>query len=626
MATGCLLVPIADDPHTQGLFRVARMARRAGIPTHVLPPGSTDEDVFARLHALDSAFLGLSYRLSPEVGAREIERLLVQLDRRGLLHCRDTGRPRKVAAAGLPETMHALEDRQSALPCRVVTVPQDTDGVRGAARLLRFFGVDDRRAGPLLAELRVELSPPRIALLDELAQEITATDAYREEPPLPVPSDAARASYVRRMQESPFPLLRTHFGIPDERIEPTVEGIEQLAEAQVIDEVSLGSSDLSQRHFGHPEAFTGRKNDGGVPYRTVEDLERLANATRRGNYPAIKPYAHVVDLVPFIDTCLRAGMLLGGHQAVPLYWFNELDGRGPMTVRESIHEHIAAVRELAARGIPVEMNDPNQWSSRWAHDTIISADYALITAVMLHAGVQDLVLQLQVNKPRETGDYADLAKMTAGLELAAELLPAAASEGPPRIHRETRAGIDAFDPNLDVARYQLARSTLLQLLLEPQVIHLVSYCEALHAATAEDIIDSSRLVRRCVRVYRRHAPDLRRFLEDDAVVTRRRHLTGEATLLLRRIAALCGPTASPEAPLRELVDRLANPAALAAALDHGLMAAPGIFHPGYASARGGVTGPTAGGGIDCLSPETGLPMSEGERLDRLERAAEGDPC
>ena len=66
----------------------------------------------------------------------------------------------------------------------------------------------------------------------------------------------------------------------------------------------------------------------------------------------MKPYAHVTDLVPFVDTCMRAGMLVGSHQAVPLYWFNELDGRGPTPVRESIREHIATVRELARRGIP----------------------------------------------------------------------------------------------------------------------------------------------------------------------------------------------------------------------------------------------------------------------------------
>ena len=86
--------------------------------------------------------------------------------------------------------------------------------MRAAARLLAFLGVDEGRAAPLLSAVHAELSPPRIALLDELAREVTASDAYRDEPPLPAPSASARASLVRRMQESSMPLLRSHFGVP----------------------------------------------------------------------------------------------------------------------------------------------------------------------------------------------------------------------------------------------------------------------------------------------------------------------------------------------------------------------------------------------------------------------------
>jgi hypothetical protein len=33
-------------------------------------------------------------------------------------------------------------------------------------------------------------------------------------------------------------------------------------------------------------------------------------------------------------------MLKGAHQAVPLFWFDVLDGRGPTGVRDAIAEHI----------------------------------------------------------------------------------------------------------------------------------------------------------------------------------------------------------------------------------------------------------------------------------------------
>ena len=618
MAQACVLATLGDDPHTQGLFRVARIAQKAGLAAHVLPPGSPVEAVLERVHGTDPAWLGFSYRLSPEVAVREFRSCLHRLAGASLLR-RPGGAPRRVAVAGLPEAMQAVESVRADLPCAVWTMPQDRDLMRGCARVLEFFDVPERRRADILEELRPELFPPRFPVLDELAKQVAGDDDYRNEPPLPVPSERARRSYVGRIGEMDMPLLRTHFGIPAPTIAPTVEGVAALSEARVVDEISLGSSDLSQRHFGDPGAFVGRKNDGGVPYSTFAHLVELFGASRRGNYPGMKPYAHVVGLVPFVDTCVRAGMLVGSHQAVPLFWFNELDGRGPTSVHESIREHLAAVAELARRGIPVEMNDPNHFSSRWAHDAVVVADYALITAVMLAQGVKDLVLQLQFNKPRETSDHGDLAKMLAGLDLAGEMVAGFGAGA--RLWRETRTGIDSFDPDLDAARHQLARSTFLQLLADPHAIHLVSYCEALHVAGIADVVDSSRLVRRCVRVFRRHAPDLLRLRQHPLVAERRAHLVCEARTTLRHVAALDGgPPLEPWAPLSALVRRLADPGVLSRALASGVMAAPGIFHPGYPAARDVVTAPVAHGFIECLDPETGAVRREADRLARLTAA------
>lgn len=612
MSRSCVLATLADDPHTQGLFRVARIAQKAGVTPHVLPPGSPLEALCDRVQRVDPGWLGFSYRLSPAIALREFRACLGRLEAEGLLR-RAGGQRRRVAVAGLPEAMRAVESARNDFPCEVWRMPQDLDLLRGCARVLEFLEVPEGQRQAILEELRPELFPARFTELDELAREVADNDDYRNEPPLPTPSPRARASYVERIAELDLPLLRTHFGIPAPTIQPTVEGIAALADAAVVDEISLGSSDLSQRYFGDSAAFVGRKNDGGVPYSTFAHLVELFQASRRGNFPGMKPYAHVVDLVPFVETCCRAGMLAGAHQAVPLFWFNELDGRGPARVGESIREHQATVRELARRGIPVEMNDPNHFSSRWAHDTIIAVDYALITAVMLSQGVKDLILQLQFNKPRETSDHGDLAKMLAGLDLAQEMIG-----GRARLWRETRTGIDSFDPDADAARRQLARSTFLQLLVEPHAIHLVSYCEALHVAGVSDVIDGSRLVRRCVRVFWRHAEDLLRLRQDPLVRERRAHLGAEARVTLSRIAALDGQgLPAPNTPLPALVPRLANPEVLLQALERGIMAAPGIFHPGYPAARDIVTAPVAHGFIECLDPETGGVRRETERLARL---------
>ena len=615
MYRACVLAALGGDPHTQGLFRVARIARKAGLAAHVLPPGSSLEALLDWVHAFDPGWLGLSYRMSPAIAIQQFRRCLTRLAAEGLLR-RPNGAPRRVALAGLPETMKAVEELHAELPCAVWTMPQDPDRMHACRHLLEFFDVPEAQRAEILEELQPELYPPRFPVLDNLAKQVAGNDDYRNEPPLPIPSELARRSYVQRIVEMEMPLLRTHFGIPAPTIAPTVEGIAALSEARVIDELSLGSSDLSQRYFGDPMAFIGRKNDGGVPYSTFEHLVELFQASRRGNYPGMKPYAHVVNLVSFIDTCIRAGMLTGAHQAVPLFWFNELDGRGPLRLPESIREHQAAVRELARRGIPVEMNDPNHFSSRWAHDSMIVVDYALITAVMLANGVKDLILQLQFNKPRETSDHGDLAKMLAGLDLAEEMVTGFGSGA--RLWRESRTGVESFDPDETAARHQLARSTFLQLIVKPHAIHLVSYCEALHVAGIADVIDSSMLVRRCVRVFREHARELLALCQDPLVVERRSHLAAEARMTLRHIAALDGAAPpEPGAPLSTFVRRLADPDVLFRGLESGVLAAPGLFHPGYPAARDIVTAPVAHGFIECLDPETGSVRLEADRLAAL---------
>ena len=408
--------------------------------------------------------------------------------------------------------------------------------------------------------------------------------------------------------------MRSHFGIPADNIQPTVDGIRQLAMARVLDEVSLGSSDLSQRYFGHPEMFERLKNDGGVPYKTYEDLVKLYQASRCGNFPGVKPYCHVVDLVNFVHQCLDAGMLRGVHQAVPLYWFNELDGRGPANVRESVKQHFAAVRELAKCGIPVEMNDPNQWSSRWAHDTIIVTSYALVSAVMTMCGVENMVLQMQFNKPKETGDYADLAKMQAGMEMARRV--SMYRKMPAPIFRETRTGIESLSADMTKAKWQLARSTFLQMCLDPHIIHIVSYCEANYAARPADIIDSSRLIRRAIRIFRDHKEDIMKEVNTPIVSERKEYLIKESEYLLQEIAQL-----NPRyqlCPIEAIAQYVGDEDVIASSIEKKIMSAPGIINDKYKGDF--ITKPMKYGVINVVDDYTHPNIiTEAERLYNIKR-------
>lgn len=564
---------LANDPHTEGLHNASKIAAMGGVESIILPPSLDYEPFYEAIAKNRPHFIGLSYRQNEEVAIRELFKVVNYFVSSGLVKSTDDV---KIQFAGLPKTIKILESKVGEMPLKVDLVKASPNVLERVTETVDYFEIIHEREA-IIQSVYEELVPKGIDIFNQLADEAVRGDDYKNEPPLPIPSVKACNDYITRIKESDLPVLRSHFGIPDKTIKPTVEGIRLLSEARVLDEVSLGSSDLSQRYFGHPEMFEQLKNDGGVPYKDFADLVALYQASRYGNFPGVKPYCHVTDLVGFVHQCLEAGMLKGVHQAVPLYWFNELDGRGPARVRPNIKEHFACVRELAKNGIPVEMNDPNQWSSRWAHDTIIVTSYALISAVMTMCGVENMVLQMQFNKPKETGDYADLAKMQAGLEMARRL--SRGRRNPAHIFRETRTGIESLSADMTLAKWQLARSTFLQMCMDPHIIHIVSYCEANYAARPTDIIDSSRLIRRAVKIFRQHKEDIMKEVNVPIVNERREYLIKECSWLVNEIAKL-NPNYQP-CPIEALAQYVGDADVLATAIERGYMSAPGIVNEKY---------------------------------------------
>ena len=599
---------LANDPHTEGMHNASKIAALDGIGSFILPPSLDYQAFYDAIDKYQPRYIGLSYRQNEDVAVHELFKVLNYFRETGLVKPSDDV---KIIFAGLPKTIQILEDKLSELPLPVYLCKASPIVLERVTETVDYFEITHNRER-IIKQVHEELEPRGIEIFNQLADEAVRGDDYKNEPPLDIPSIPAMNDYILRIKESKFPVLRSHFGIPAPDIKPTVEGIRELANARVLDELSLGSSDLSQRYFGHPEMFDKLKNDGGVPYKTYQDLVTIYQASRCGNYPGVKPYCHVTDLVNFVHQCLDAGMLRGVHQAVPLYWFNELDGRGPAEVRPNIREHFAAVRELAKCGIPVEMNDPNQWSSRWAHDTIIVTSYALISAVMTMCGVQNMVLQMQFNKPKETGDYADLAKMSAGLEMAR--LISMGRPNPAPIYRETRTGIESLSADMNRAKWQLARSTFLQMCMDPHIIHIVSYCEANYAARPADIIDSSRLIRRAVRIFRENKEDVMKEIDSPIVKERKEYLMKESAYLLNEIAKL-HPAYKP-VPLTAMAQYLGDEDVIASSIEKKLMSAPGIINEKY---RGDfITKPLKYGMINLVDDYTHpRVVTERERLLNL---------
>ena len=61
---------IGNDPHTEGLFKAGNIAKMAGVDILILAPGETLKFIVESINKYNPDYIGLSYRLSPEVGVR----------------------------------------------------------------------------------------------------------------------------------------------------------------------------------------------------------------------------------------------------------------------------------------------------------------------------------------------------------------------------------------------------------------------------------------------------------------------------------------------------------------------------------------------------------------------------
>jgi hypothetical protein len=132
-----------------------------------------------------------------------------------------------------------------------------------------------------------------------------------------------------------------------------VAGIEKLAEAGALEVVSLAPDQTSQELLakfirGEEDPSKYLAGQGGAPIRTVEDLRRLKAATRRGNHPLSRIYTgtdELVELAKLYESTLNMAV-----PAVPIVFYHQIDGRGPISIRDSFDEHYSTIRWWAEAG------------------------------------------------------------------------------------------------------------------------------------------------------------------------------------------------------------------------------------------------------------------------------------
>ncbi|WIV12982.1 methionine synthase [Proteiniborus sp. MB09-C3] len=351
----------------------------------------------------------------------------------------------------------------------------------------------------------------------------------------------------------PYPVIRHHLGLTS--MENTIEAIEKIANAKVLDIISIAPDQNAQEFFFDQENMDENLNGaGGVPVRTREDLQALYNGAQRGNYPLLRSYSGTKNIIRFAE--VLKDTINNAWCAVPLFWYSELDKRGPRTLKEAIIENQKVMAWHGERNIPVEVNDPHHWSLRDAHDAIGVAVAYLAAYNAKKMGVKDYIAQFMFNVPAYISAENDLGKMLAKIELIESLVDENFN-----VYRQARAGLASFPADLNQAKGQLAASAYLAMAIKPHIYHVVGFCEAHHAAEAEDVIESCKIVRGIIKNEFLGSIDL---TKDANVQRRKTELIEEAKVIIDSIESLGS----------EIEDPLTDPDILVKAVRLGILDAP----------------------------------------------------
>ncbi|MHA1197817.1 MAG: cobalamin-dependent protein [Candidatus Heimdallarchaeaceae archaeon] len=462
---------IGDCVHIAGVHRFLKIAENQDYETIFLGPAVDTDQLIDAIREHNPDVVGLSYRLTPKTGIEILRKIKIRITEEGLGE-------REFILGGLPELVQS----------------EKKEGFFSAY----FQGDDTEQAISYLKGVVVE-------------------DKYLVPP----------QNIIKRIDSKyPFPVLRHHFGLPT--LEETAKGIKKIAESKCLDIISLGTDQNAQAHFLHPERMSSGKGAGGVPVRTEEDFVQLYEASRFGNFPLMRTYAGTDDLVElaqlYVDTINNA------WAAIPIFWFNQMDGRGPMELESSIQSHLDAIKWHAEKEIPVEILESHHWSLRDAKDEVAIASGFLGADICKKLGVRNFLSQYMFNTPPQTNQRDDLAKMLAQKEMIESL-----QDENFTVYTQTRTGLFSYPIDFDMAKGQLAQSTMLQMQLNPHIVHVVSFSEANHAATAENVIESCKIAKQVIVKCLEGQPAM---IWDPYVLERKQELIEKAVSIINTIKSI----------------------------------------------------------------------------------------
>jgi hypothetical protein len=535
---------IGDCIHVAGIFNFLKLAEEAGFKPLFLGPAVAMDDLVAQITAEKPELVALSYRLSGQSCARALEEL------KGKIEAEPKLQGVKYVFGGTTTTARVAKEAG--------IFEKVFDGNESREEIIAFLQAKLHKRGSIT---------------------VTYPDSLLE----------------RMAFKKPLPLIRHHFGQPS--LQKTVSGAKELAKAGVLDVISLGPDQTAQEFFfKQAEAKKKSVGAGGVPLRKKEDLVRIYEASRCGNYPLLRCYSGTDDVLKWAEMLRET--IKNAWCAVPLFWYNVLDRRSRRGLTQSIKDAQKLMRWHAQRNIPVEVNEAHQWSLRQAPDSVAVATAFLAAYNAKQMGVKHYVAQYMLNTPGPISAPIDLAKMLAKIELIEDL-----HDQDFRSYRQVRPGLLSYPVDLAAAKGQLAFSTVLGMMLKPDIVHVVAYCEAQYAATPSEIIKSCKIANRIIQDYMDGFPD--DLLNDERIQHRKDELKKEARTLLKVIEGLREGQKEP----------LTSPEVLTKAVMTGLLDAPDL--KGNPVAKGEITTDIVDGACVTIDPKTGRVLPEKERIKRV---------
>lgn len=503
------LIKTLVDAHTMGVHAAAALLRDCGYQVQISPTSveyamerisskSSQKVILEWIDYYNISHIGFSYRLDPDTAVELMGRLIYVLTNAGY-YGENNPKIKSIFFAGLTPACEKID--------------KEYDG-----RVSTFRGGESAEETLSVMGIPLEDIPKQIKEgcqydkeLFKFGQEIIKIGEYRNMkapkrnmyPEFGTMKDTLELRLDNNFSGEFQPIIRAHSGpysdsmSRSECLKEYHVWCNELGKAGFLDVLSIGSSQLSQSNFG--ENWEGKPNGGGVPINSEVEYIDIWRAARP---MLVRTYSGTKNIRKLAEIYERT-INISWH-AFSLWWFNELDGRGPNTLYDNLKEHLEAIKYIATTGKPVETNVPHHFSFRGADDITYIISGLLAAKTAKKYGTKIFVLQNMLNTPRSTWGIQDLAKGRILLKLVKEL-----QDKNFRVVLQSRAGLDYFKPDLEIAKAQLATVTALMDDIDPynemspEIIHVVSYSEALFLATPDILNDSIKITKNALNKYRR---------------------------------------------------------------------------------------------------------------------------